>query len=61
MFQKVLHPDKFSNATPQMEENSNTLSSYTNNAYFTLVNDLERAIYLVIIDHLFIILTYSLG
>mmetsp|Transcript_14911 Transcript_14911/g.10814 ORF Transcript_14911/g.10814 Transcript_14911/m.10814 type:complete len:99 (+) Transcript_14911:193-489(+) len=46
-FQKLLHPDKFNLASELMKENSNTLSSYANNAYYTLINDLERSIYIL--------------
>lgn len=34
-------------AEPDKLLNSNILSSYASSAYFTLVNELERAIYLV--------------
>lgn len=47
MFQKLLHPDKFHNSDSNLQEGSNTLSSFANNAYFTLVNDLQRAVYLL--------------
>lgn len=50
MFQKLLHPDRFGQAETEMQNNSTTLSSFANNAYFTLVNDLERAVYLVLLS-----------
>ncbi|CDW81055.1 iron-sulfur cluster co-chaperone protein mitochondrial-like [Stylonychia lemnae] len=46
-YQKFIHPDKFSLAADQLQENSTELSSFANNAYFTLINDLQRAIYLL--------------
>ena len=46
-YQKYIHPDKFQMAENQLQENSHFISAYANNAYFTLINDLQRAVYLL--------------
>ena len=47
LFQKFIHPDRFSQAKDCLQGNSHELSSFANNAYFTLLNDLTRATYLL--------------
>eukprot|EP00347_Sterkiella_histriomuscorum_P012866 403366922 len=46
-YQKFIHPDKFQLAADDLLENSNELSSFANNAYFTLINEVSRAVYLL--------------
>ena len=44
-YQRLLHPDKFVNASQQMMDASTTVSAYTSNAYNTLTNELDRTVY----------------
>lgn len=46
-YQKFIHPDKFELAAEDLKENSTELSSFANNAYFTLINEVQRAVYLL--------------
>ena len=43
----AIHPDKFSTAEKQQQELSTSVSAYVNTAYYTLRNDLERALYML--------------
>ena len=45
-YQKVLHPDKFARES-LLVEGATTASAYTSNAYKTLMNDIDRAQYLL--------------
>ena len=45
--QSVLHPDKFSQKSPEELENSENWSALVNQAYSTLLNPMSRALYLL--------------
>jgi molecular chaperone HscB len=44
-YQKFIHPDRFQ--SQDMQDKAHDLSSFENNAYVTLLNDLMRAAYLL--------------
>lgn len=52
--QSQLHPDKFSNKNQEEQSISETYSSYLNKAYSILQNPLERGLYLLSLENVFI-------
>lgn len=46
-YQRFIHPDKFEMAKEEMKDKAHELSSFANNAFSILSNDIERAEYLI--------------